>query len=167
MIRIWERRDDETDAAWSGFQYYLQMKPRNASICAKMVGKSESTINRWIARYDWRERVAAFDNSAIELARQELRKELATSMKARWQQAETIANVAAEALEGKLASASPRTLSEAFYSAVDVQVKLIDRLELLKDTGDESKELTINIVAADDSYSPDAKKEPLTLPAEY
>lgn len=163
MTRIWERRDDETDASWQGFQTFLTMKPRNERECAKLIQRSESTVRRWASRYDWRERVKEFDNSAIERARQELQQELATSMKARWQQAEMIANIAAGALEGKLAAASPRTLSEAFYSAVDVQVKLTDRLELLKDTG-RDKELEIRIVAADDSYTPEARK-PLTFPA--
>lgn len=167
MERIWERRDDENDASWQGFQTFLQMKPRSIEKLAEMVQKSPKTLRDWRRKHDWRERAAAFDNSAIELARQELRKELAASMKARWQQAEMIANVAADALEGKLPSASPRTLSEAFYSAVDVQVKLIDKLELLKDTDNGSRELEIRIVAADDSYTSEARKAPLTLPAEF
>ena len=156
---IWERRADEKDAAWQGFQVYLQQVPRNESECAKMIGKSESTIRRWAAQHEWRRRAAAFDNSAIEQARQELRQRLTNSLTARWEQAEMIANVTSAALEKKIEQASPRTLSEAFYSAVDVQLKLTDKLELLKDTGGE-KELTINIVRAErsgDSIIPKAR----------
>lgn len=150
---IWSRRDDENAEQWAAFQYYLTMSPRNASDCAKMIQKSETTVRRWAARHDWRRRATAFDESALEQARQNIRQQLSIALMNRWQQSEQIANHAASVLERKLDSASPRTASEVYYSATDLQLKLIERLKMLEDTGGD-RELRIEIVAATDEDRP-------------
>lgn len=63
---MWHRLENETDAAFSAFKIYLALEPRSISKVAKKLSKSLSLIKRWSAKYDWRNRAIAYDNSILE-----------------------------------------------------------------------------------------------------
>jgi hypothetical protein len=62
--RLWERRPDETEAAFAAFGAYREAGPsRNLAAVARALHKHESLLRRWAARHRWRERAWAWDVS--------------------------------------------------------------------------------------------------------
>lgn len=153
-IGIWERQPGEGDAQWAGFQAYLQMSPRSERKCAETIRKSESTVRRWAARYDWRRRATAYDNEALADCRRELRRQLATSFLNRWKDLDELANLAADELRAKIHSASPRTLAEIVEACTEKQLAAVDKLKLLDEADGDDRELVINIVPAGEGGVP-------------
>ena len=60
-IEPWERRLDETEAAWEAFKTYRDMPHRSARAVSRQLAKSWPLISRWSAKYDWVERANALD----------------------------------------------------------------------------------------------------------
>ncbi len=66
---IWERLPDETDFAWAAFEQYRDMplvggrydRRSYGNLAMKIQHKSETTIQGWARKYQWRNRVKAFD----------------------------------------------------------------------------------------------------------
>ena len=59
---ILKKREDETDAAYKGFNQYLNMpKPRSSSDLSKLTRRNISIIKRWYDKYDWAKRAAHYD----------------------------------------------------------------------------------------------------------
>ena len=148
MNRIWERRAGEGDAAWQGFEIYLG-GVRNERQCAEMIGKSESTIRRWAAKFEWRERARRYDNELLAETRAELRRRLADSFLKRWQDLDEMAALASEQLRAKIPAATARTLNEILTAATEKQLAILDKLDVLNADAGASKELTIQIVKAE------------------
>lgn len=62
---ILKKREDETDAAYRGFNQYLNMpKTRSLSDLSKMTRRNISIIKRWYDKYDWEKRAAHYDKIA-------------------------------------------------------------------------------------------------------
>lgn len=164
MTDIFElRAPDENDAAWKAFLAYLEN--RNAAKCAELIGKSQSTINRWSARFSWKERARQYDNALLEETRQELRRRLANSFLRRWQDYDELAAAAADALRAKITSATPRTLNEILTAATEKQLAMIDKLRVLEDT-DNAGALEIRIVdATGGEISEPAENRPRNKPS--
>ena len=60
MPLIFEKQDLESDKAFAAFSLYLsQGAERSTREVGKQLGKSEGLIERWAAKFDWRNRVAA------------------------------------------------------------------------------------------------------------
>jgi hypothetical protein len=73
---FYERQKGESSAAWAAFVVYRDDEEgRSYRKCAEKVGKNSSLIERWGARWQWQQRVAAHDADADRAARESLRKE--------------------------------------------------------------------------------------------
>ena len=147
--KIWERRDDEGADQYQTFCNYLQMVPRNASKCAEMAGKSASTINRWAARYDWRQRATAYDSALLEETRQTIKQQLPRLLLRQWQDSADIFSAAAAELKRRdLSKASFKSLNEIAGNFALQMQKITEQLKIFDNTGD-SGEMTIRIVDAE------------------
>ncbi len=66
----WERQKGESEKAFEAFAAYRDMGPeRTISAVVKRLGKSRTLIDRWKDRWDWQERVRAYDNELEKEAR--------------------------------------------------------------------------------------------------
>ncbi|HJB36535.1 MAG TPA: hypothetical protein H9942_00520 [Candidatus Acutalibacter ornithocaccae] len=66
----WERQKGESEKAFGAFAAYRDMGPeRTISAVVKKLGKSRTLIDRWKERWDWQERVRAYDNELEKEAR--------------------------------------------------------------------------------------------------
>lgn len=66
----WERQKGESEKAFEAFTAYRDMGPeRTISAVVKRLGKSRTLIDRWKDRWDWQERVRAYDNELEKEAR--------------------------------------------------------------------------------------------------
>lgn len=70
----WERRDDETPAAWRGFRHYLEevrddLKPRDRRslerTAAALNHSNKRTVEEWSRKYSWVARVEAYDDHIL------------------------------------------------------------------------------------------------------
>jgi hypothetical protein len=58
----WERQPGETEVAFAAFRLYRDTEgKRRASKVAEQCGKNESLMHRWMQRWHWQERAAAWD----------------------------------------------------------------------------------------------------------
>ena len=59
-VMVFEQQPRESNKAFAAFSLYLNLGPdRSTREVGKRLGKSESLIERWAAKFDWRSRVAA------------------------------------------------------------------------------------------------------------
>lgn len=66
----WERQKGESEKAFEAFAAYQDMGPeRTISAVVKKLEKSRTLIDRWKERWDWQERVRAYDNELEKEAR--------------------------------------------------------------------------------------------------
>lgn len=66
----WERQKGESEKAYEAFVTYRDMgKERTISAVVKRLEKSRSLIDRWKERWNWQERVRAYDNELEKEAR--------------------------------------------------------------------------------------------------
>jgi len=58
----WNKRSDETDAAFAAFRAFLQMPPstRHLAAVADETGAAHSTVKTWSSQYDWSDRADAY-----------------------------------------------------------------------------------------------------------
>ena len=76
MKNAWERLENESDAAFSAFKIYLEMKERSYPKVAEKLSKSLTLVKRWAAKFDWKNRAIAWDNSILEEVRQKAKQNL-------------------------------------------------------------------------------------------
>lgn len=80
----WDRRKDETDAAWEAFIAYRNCAlPRSLKKVSKILNKSVTAVAQWSRAYSWIKRVRAFDKErdrASVQAELEARKKAVTDM---------------------------------------------------------------------------------------
>ena len=76
MKNVWERLNDESDAAFTAFKIYLEMEDRSLQKVSTKLSKSRQLINRWAAKFDWKNRATAWDNSILEEVRQKAKQNL-------------------------------------------------------------------------------------------
>ena len=66
----WERQKGEGEKAFEAFAIYRDMGPeRSITAVAKQLSKSRQLIERWKGRWEWPERVRAYDNDLEKAAR--------------------------------------------------------------------------------------------------
>ena len=74
--RLWDRWEDESDEAYEAFQAYLNMGTgRTLERVNQEYTKSIPLLKRWSSAYKWQERIAAYDSSIVEEAREQAIKE--------------------------------------------------------------------------------------------
>jgi hypothetical protein len=69
-MQPWERQPGESSRAYEAARLYFEMGPgRSLVAVGQKVGKSRGLIERWSARWNWRERAAGYDRhlAAIEM----------------------------------------------------------------------------------------------------
>lgn len=67
----WMRQPGETDKAFEAFGVYRDLGPaRSLTIACKALGKSKGTVERWMMRFKWTDRVSAWDDEADRLSRE-------------------------------------------------------------------------------------------------
>lgn len=68
--RPWERQIRETPKAWEAFNVYRELGPgRSIRQAAEKLGKSDTVLDRWSARWSWVARCAEWDNHLAAVAR--------------------------------------------------------------------------------------------------
>ena len=146
QTQIWERREDESPAAFEAFKLFLQGN-RKVSEVVKKLKKSASLIYRWAHENNWQERSIAYDNSIIEETRLAVKQALGAEILRQWKEQICLQKSAFDALKEKdLSKASVHALSEIYFTAQQAQWQLIDRLHL--DDDDDDAGITIEIVDA-------------------
>lgn len=81
-IEKWERQNEETPKAYAAFCVYRDMGPeRTQEKVSAELGKSETLISRWSAKYGWVDRVTAWDDEQERLARVAAQKEQLKAIK--------------------------------------------------------------------------------------
>lgn len=69
-IKLWDRQKNESDKAYSAFKVYLEMENRSLQKVSEKLSKSRQLLSRWLNKFNWKERAAAYDSSVIEEVRQ-------------------------------------------------------------------------------------------------
>ena len=78
----WERQPGEGIKPYEAFNCYLLMgDERSFHKVSYELKKSVSLLGRWSSKYNWQERVAAYDEEQLRLARIEQQKEIAKMRK--------------------------------------------------------------------------------------
>lgn len=128
-LQPWDKRDNETPAAFQAFKAYRDMGPaRSIAKVARALDKSRNTINPWSARNEWVDRAAAWDRYCDqqdqrrdEIERQEGRRAMhedhARVGKRMWQLTAEALGVAAN-----LPDSEARDIVKALPAAVQVKV---------------------------------------------
>lgn len=72
-LELWERQPGETPKAFAAFVVYRDLDPSVRSVpkAGEKLGKSVGTLERWVYKYKWRERVAAWDAEVERIRTQE------------------------------------------------------------------------------------------------
>ena len=69
MASLWERQKGESEPAYSAFWAYCstpQGEKRSYSAVAAGLEKSDTLIRRWSKRWNWEDRVIAYDNHLLQ-----------------------------------------------------------------------------------------------------
>jgi len=67
-LEAWDRRPGESDKAYKAFLLYRDARlDRTLKKVAEMLNKSVQNVGRWCIRWDWRQRVEAWDRHVEEL----------------------------------------------------------------------------------------------------
>ena len=126
-----EQQPRESAKAFAAFSLYLSLgAERSTREVGKQLGKSESLIERWAAKFDWRSRVAAHathlaivEREAIEVA--------ARSKAAEWQSREQKLRETEWAMHERAIEAAKRGL-DAYMSRDKVYANLADIARMLE-----------------------------------
>lgn len=64
ILELWERRESESDPAFSAFRSYLDLGSGNRSLrkVASILGKSSQVLSVWSAKHEWIKRVRSYDD---------------------------------------------------------------------------------------------------------
>lgn len=74
--KAWEKLPDETDKAWQAFLVYLDLTPpRTYQQAADKMGRGVDMLRTWGRKYHWVARSLAYDNSLMQIATLEEKKE--------------------------------------------------------------------------------------------
>lgn len=66
----WERQKGESEKAYEAFAAYRDLGAKRTTVAvAEKLQKSDTLIRRWKDRWDWKERVRAYDNDLEKEAR--------------------------------------------------------------------------------------------------
>lgn len=147
----WERQKGESEQAYEAFSKYRDMGDKRAiTAVAKELSKSRQLIERWKERWEWKERVRAYDN---ELEK-EARKKAVADRKAMTERhigiAMQLQKKALEALSTlSVEDMSPKDVKEYIKMATDLErLNRTIEEESGKSGGEASASLADSIIAA-------------------
>lgn len=147
----WERQKGETEKAFEAFAIYRDMgEKRTFTAVAEKLQKSGSLIRRWKDRWEWQERVRAYDNELEKEARAKVVKDRKDMTERHINISMQLQKKALEALKTlKVETMSPKDIKEFIKMATDLE-RLNRTLEEEsgKDKADTSASLADAIMAA-------------------
>lgn len=119
----WERQEGESEKAFEAFAVYRDMgKKRTLTAVAEKLQKSGSLIRRWKDRWDWVERVRAYDNDLEKEARAKAIKDRKDMSDRHIKIAMQLQKKALEALNGlEVEAMSPKDIKEFIKMATDLE----------------------------------------------
>ena len=94
----WEMLETDTLKSFEAFTVYRDMEDRTLEKVAKKLGKSNKLIERWSAKHNWRERVAAWDEEKDRIIRQDLLRDIGSMRRRHVKLATDMLTKAAQAL---------------------------------------------------------------------
>lgn len=100
----WERQKGEGAKAFQAFVVFRDIDPEERSVraVAKKLGKGKWLLQRWCARWHWRERAAEYDNYLDKLKRRKLEKEVESMRERQLGQARALQARGLEILKAKM-----------------------------------------------------------------
>ena len=115
--KLWERQENETDAAFSAFKVYLELDERSYPKVAEKLSKS------------WKNRAVAWDNSLLEELRLREKQNLSKTIRRQLKDLKNFQERAAEELNQKdLSKASVKSLNEMYHAAFQSQWTLLEKI---------------------------------------
>ncbi len=139
----WERQKGESGQAYEAFALYRDIgKSRTVSAVVKRLEKSRSLLDRWKARWNWEERVTAYDNEIERQAKEQVIKDRKTMLDRHVKIAMQVQKKALEAL-GKLSvdDMTPKDIKEYIRMATDLE-RLSRSLEVDSQEAEDTKQGT-------------------------
>lgn len=127
-INPWERRPGETEKAYEAFCRYRDMPcgKRLYTAVAEECKKSVSLIHRWKQKYNWNERLAAYDKDLERQRHKERRKQAAEAEKRQLRIAGMLQNKALAAFAKiPLEKLNARDVRELLRLAIDIERQLL------------------------------------------
>lgn len=119
----WERQKGESEKAFEAFATYRDMgEKRTLTAVADKLQKSGSLIRRWKDRWDWIERVRAYDNDLEKEARAKAIRDRKAMTERHIGIAMQLQRKALEALTSlEVEAMSPKDIKEFFKMATDLE----------------------------------------------
>lgn len=147
----WERQKGESEKAFEAFAAYRDMgEKRTFTAVAEKLQKSVSLIRRWKDRWEWPERVRAYDNELEKAARAKAIKDRKDMTERHIKIAMQLQKKALEALTSlEVEAMSPKDIKEYIKMATDLE-RLNRTLEEESSKGrdDSSTSLADAVIAA-------------------
>ena len=147
----WERQNGESEKAFEAFVIYRDMgQERTISAVVKQLEKSRSLIDRWKERWEWAERVRAYDNELEKEARAKAIKDRVKMTDRHINIAIQLQEKALEALTNlKVTDMSPKDIKEFLKMATDLErLNRTFEEENSKGKGDTQALLSDTVIAA-------------------
>lgn len=147
----WERQKGESEKAFEAFAAYRDMgSERSITKVVQSLNKSRALIGRWSSRWEWTERVRAYDNELEKAARAKAIKDRKDMTDRHIKIAMQLQKKALEALTSlEVEAMSPKDIKEYIKMATDLE-RLNRTLEeeSSKGKGDSSTSLADAVIAA-------------------
>ncbi len=123
MNKAWERQKEESEKAFEAFTLYRDMgQKRTISAVVKKLGKSRNLIDRWRERWNWKERVRAYDNELEKQAKEKAIKDYKAMTERHIKIAIQLQNKALEALNNlKTEEMAAKDIKEFIKMATDLE----------------------------------------------
>ena len=119
----WERQPGESEQAFEAFKIYrdLGVRRSNAEVC-KQLSKSRQLISRWKSKYEWDDRVRAYDNDLEKQQHAEAVKNLKDMTGRHIKLAMSLQRKALEALDKlKVEDMTPKDIKEYIKMATELE----------------------------------------------
>lgn len=119
----WERQKGESEKAFEAFAAYRDMGEKRTIVAVcKQLEKSRTLIDRWKDRWDWTERVRAYDNDLEKEARAQAIRDRKAMNTRHINIAMQLQKKALEALNGlSVENMSPKDIKEYIKMATDLE----------------------------------------------
>lgn len=149
-IKPWERQPGESEKAFEAFARYRDMgESRTFTAVAGKLQKSGSLIRRWKDKFDWEQRVSAYDNDLERQAHREKQKLVADTRKRQLQIAMQLEKKALEALNMiQPEDMTARDIKEMLRLATDIERKTLIEAEQNTETEQARTSLADSIISA-------------------
>ena len=141
----WNMRPDETAKAYQAFEVYRDMGPgRSLERVGQALAKTRQALDGWSTRFEWGERVRAFDEAAAAKASERALEDAAT---VRSRQAQHAKAIQLRAMQ-KIAAMDPGDMSmaeatRAWQVGAEAERKALGIPEKVEVTGDDGGPLRI------------------------